>query len=842
MYYNANDIEKKWQKIWDDNKIFHVSHDINKLKNQPKYYILDMFPYPSGSGLHVGHIEGYTASDVIARMKKMQGYNVLHPIGWDSFGLPTERTAIKNNIHPSQITLKNINNFKLQIKRLGFSYDWSREINTSDPKYYKWTQWIFLKLYHKKLAYLDYVPVNWCPALNTVLANEEIKDGKYIETGDLVEKKYMKQWMLKITHYAERLLQDLDTLDWPNNIKIMQKNWIGKSIGTNIKFVIKNMDINLTIFTTKPETIFGVTFCVLSTRHKLINQISTKKQETLINEYIKHNKNEPTIKDNNNNIDGIFTGNVAIHPISGQKIPIWISNYIMHNYGDDALMGVPAHNKIDHKFATKYKIPIINVILNNLNTKQAYIYNKSNILINSHFLNNSTIQQASYKIIDYLKHNNIGYIKTKYKLKDWLFSRQRYWGEPFPIIYINNNTAKPLTIQELPVQLPLINNYKPTNNNITPLSNAPTSWLQTSYKQQHATRELNTMPQWAGSCWYYLRYLDPNNDKQPFDKEKEKYWMPVDLYIGGIEHAVLHLLYARFWHKVLYDCNLVHTLEPFKKLFNQGAILSNSFKDKYGKYYSPKDICIKNNTLLLKHNNTPIFKQIEKMSKSKLNVINPMDIIKQYGADTLRIYELFMGPLEQIKPWQTNGMKGIYKFLHKTWTIITTKKISSSINIHYKSRYNISILHILNQTIKIVTKNTENLKFNTAISQMMIFINHLQKEDTIAKQILNIFLQLLSPYAPHIAEELWSRLGNKKFLLNTVWPKTQKIFNQNNKKTIIIQINGKLKDKFIINKNLSEQELKDITLQNKNIKKLIYQKKIINIIIVKNKLINIVIK
>ncbi len=843
MNYNHANIEPKWQKIWNKKKIFNVTQNISKLINTPKYYILDMFPYPSADGLHIGHPEGYSASDTIARMKRLQGYNVMHPIGWDGFGLPTERAAINKNNHPAKITKQNINNFKHQLKRLGFSYDWSREINTTDPNYYKWTQWMFLQLYKKGLAYLDNVPVNWCSSLGTVLSNEEVKNGVYIETGDKVEQRIMKQWMIKITNYAERLINDLDELDWPTGIKEMQRNWIGKSTGVTINFLLEKLNTTLNIFTNQPETIFGITYCLISTKHKLLNKIITKKQKNEVNKYIKSNKmqiNTNYYKDNT----GVFSGSFAFHPITKLKVPIWISNYITNDYETGVTIGVPGNNKRDYEFAKKFKIPIIQIIdkVNNVIHQQKTGEEK---LINSKFLNNLNILQANNKIVSYLENNKHGKRTIKYKLKDWLFSRQRYWGEPFPIIHLTDGTIRTIKTKDLPVKLPIINNYKPIFNSTTPLSKANKNWIKIKYDDgKIGYRELNTMPQWAGSCWYYLRYLDPKNNKEPFSKKLETYWMPVDLYIGGAEHAVSHLLYTRFLHKVLYDCELVSTKEPFKKLFNQGMILSNSYKDNTGKYYKSNDVEQRNKRFFTKKTGLTIITKIEKMSKSKLNVINPDDIIEKYGADALRLYELFMGPLEQVKIWKIKGISGMYRFLKRVWKLIINERnntLSTKINndVGEKDKFMWSLLQ---KTIKKVTNDTECLHFNTAISQMMIFVNEAIMKEQISKQTINIFLKLLLPYAPHISEELWQRLGNKEILSLDNWPKYDNKYCIDNITTLVIQINGKKIDTIKINKKFIESEIKSLILQKDTVKKIINKNKIKNIIFVPNKVINIVTK
>ncbi|MEO0971648.1 MAG: leucine--tRNA ligase, partial [Pseudomonadota bacterium] len=680
MRYTPSEIEPKWQAIWDEQQPFSTPTDPAQLKARPKYYILDMFPYPSGAGLHVGHPEGYTATDVLARLKRMRGFNVLHPMGWDAFGLPAERAAVRENIHPALITERNINNFRRQIKRLGFSYDWQREINTSSVDYYKWTQWIFLKLYDKGLAYLAEVPVNWCPALGTVLANEEVKDGKYVETGDPVERRSMKQWMLKITAYAERLLDDLEEVDWPEGVKEMQRNWIGKSYGADVVFKLPG-DHSLTVFTTRPDTLFGATYCVLAPEHPLVATLSTDERKAAVDAYVTEatQKSDLLRTDLAKEKTGVFTGSYATHPVTGEAIPVWVADYVLMSYGTGAIMAVPAHDERDHEFARAFGLPIQRVIEGGGDIEQE-AWTGSGKAVNSDFLNGLEVAQAKTKMIAWLEARQAGTGRVQYRLRDWLFSRQRYWGEPFPIVHAEDGEVVPLDTSALPVELPPIDEYRPTDDGQPPLARAPADWSELTLPDgRKATRETNTMPQWAGSCWYYLRYLDPRNDEAPFAKEFEEYWMPVDLYVGGVEHAVLHLLYARFWHKVLFDVGLVHTKEPFQRLFNQGMILAYSFRDAQGKYYHPDDVEERDGAPVLKATGEKLDSQIEKMSKSKLNVVNPDEVIDQYGADAMRLYELFMGPLEQVKPWQMSGVEGVYRFLQRVWRLAVDER-SGSLN------------------------------------------------------------------------------------------------------------------------------------------------------------------
>ena len=684
MRYSRDTIEPlelKSQKKWEDAKAFSTETDLEELKKKPKFYVLDMVPYPSGAGLHVGHPEGYTATDVVARTKRMQGFHVLHPMGWDAFGLPAERAAVKENLHPQIITKRNTDTFRRQIKRLGFSYDWDREVDTSSIDYYQWTQWIFLKMWDKGLAYLAEVPVNWCPALGTVLANEEVKDGKYVDTGDAVERRMMKQWMLKIPVYAERLLQDLDGLDWPDGVKEMQRNWIGKSEGAEVSFAVDGGGA-FSVFTTRPDTLFGATYAVLAPEHPLVATITTAAQKNSVDAYLKKasQKTDLARTDLAKDKSGVFSGAFALNPATGQNIPVWVADYVLMSYGTGAIMAVPAHDERDHEFARVHALPIVQVVKSTGVDVDidAAAFCDDGVAINS---SNSTISlnglgtaEARAAMIQWLESKKHGKGRVTYKLRDWLFSRQRYWGEPFPIVHADDGTVIALAEDQLPIPLPPVDEYKPTEDGRPPLARAKEDWLRVQLPDgRMATRETNTMPQWAGSCWYYLRYLDSKNKNEAWGKALEQYWMPVDLYVGGVEHAVLHLLYARFWHKVLFDCGYVSTKEPFQKLFNQGMILAHSYQDAQGKYYSPadaKDVDLQKGKAVHKESGAVLEVQIEKMSKSKMNVVDPLDVIADYGADALRLYELFMGPLEQVKPWQMAGVEGVYRFLGRTWRLV----------------------------------------------------------------------------------------------------------------------------------------------------------------------------
>ena len=834
--YNPNEIEPKWQKYWDDHKTFKAIDNSSK----PKYYILDMFPYPSGNGLHVGHPEGYTASDIIARYKRMNGFNVLHPIGWDAFGLPAEQYAIKTGTHPRKTTEANIANFKRQIKSLGFSYDWDREINTTDPNYYKWTQWIFLQLYKRGLAYVAEAPVNWCPALGTVLANEEVIDGKSEVGGYEVIRKPMRQWMLKITAYAERLLEDLDELDWPERIKAMQRNWIGKSLGAEVDFALSPkcpVKGNIRVFTTRPDTLFGATFIVLSPEHQLVKSIVTPECKAAVDAYCEAaaKKSDLERTDLAKTKTGVFTGAYAINPVNNKETPIWIADYVLASYGTGAIMSVPAHDTRDYDFAKAFNLPIIPVIEGGDIEKDAYT--GDGIHINSGFIDGLNVPDSKKKMTEWLEEHKVGQASVNYKLRDWLFSRQRYWGEPFPILWDKNHQHHPLPEEQLPLTLPEVKSYEPSGSGESPLANI-TEWL----KVGDMTRETNTMPQWAGSCWYYLRYIDPNNDKAPFSPEKENYWMPVDFYIGGAEHAVLHLLYARFWHKVLYDIGLVHTKEPFKKLFNQGMILGCAYKDQKGAYVHIDNVQKSGDGAVSKITGEPLTMLIEKMSKSRGNVVNPDDVVRDYGADSLRLYEMFMGPLDQVKPWDTEGVMGVNRFLAKCYKLIVSANSDEMNERIADIPCDAETELILNQSVRKVTDDIENLRFNTGISQMMVFSTHLSKLDKIPRRAAETLVLLLSPYAPHLAEELWQKLGHSDSIAYETWPKFDPAKCEISTAKIAIQVLGKLRGTVEIDKSAPESELIEAAkaipavarqLEGKTIKKtIVVPGKILNFIVV----------
>ncbi len=844
-FYNFNEIEKKWQNYWESNKTF-AAKDCDKSK--PKYYVLDMFPYPSAQGLHVGHPEGYTASDIVARYKRMKGFNVLHPIGWDAFGLPAEQYAVQTGTHPATTTQQNIDNMRRQIKSLGFSYDWDRQVDTTDPKYYKWTQWIFLKLFNSyfdqveqkakpieqlpipaglsgeekrkyidehRLAYEAEVAVNWCPELGTVLANEEVIGGVSERGGHPVIRKPMRQWMLRITKYADRLEDDLKLVDWPDSIKKLQTDWIGKSIGAEVDFKVDGFDKIITVFTTRPDTLFGATYMVLSPEHPLVDEITTPSQRKKVQDYCA----KATTKSDLDRTDlakektGEFTGAYAINPVNNEKIQIWISDYVLISYGTGAIMSVPAHDERDFEFAKKFGLKIIPVVeledkeLAAKVEKGEYCFIGDGIAINSGKFTGLSTAEFKEKITNWLNEKKLGKKAVNYKLRDWLFSRQRYWGEPFPLLHCEDGSLTALDEKDLPLVLPEVKTYKPAGTGESPLAMID-DWLNVKLPDgSKAKRETNTMPQWAGSCWYYLRYLDPNNDHVGWEKQKEKYWMPVDLYIGGAEHAVLHLLYSRFWHKLLYDLGYVSTPEPFKKLINQGMILGEDN---------------------------------QKMSKSRGNVVNPDKVITDYGADSMRLYEMFMGPLEATKPWNMQGVEGVHRFLNKVWRTVIDEE-TGSLNSSIKDiETDEETQRLLHQTIRKVTLDIDNFRFNTAISQMMIFVNHLTKLETKPKKAIETFVLVLAPFSPHIAEELWHKLGHTNTLACENWPKFDENLAKEKEIEIAVQILGKIKDKIVVSADADEEEIKQKALACEKVASAIAGKEIKKIIVIKSRLVNIV--
>jgi leucyl-tRNA synthetase len=807
--YNPIEMEPKWQKIWEENKTFKVLDDTT----MPKFYALDMFPYPSGDGLHVGHPEGMTATDIVSRYKRMKGYNVLHPMGWDAFGLPAEQHALNTGQHPKEFTVKNINNFRRQIKTLGFSYDWDREISTTDPEYFKWTQWIFIQLYKKDLAYMDEVSVNWCPALGTVLANEEVIDGLSERGGHPVIRRPMRQWILRITAYAERLLEDLEELDWTEGIKDMQRNWIGKSTGAEVHFAIEgHPDSKLTVFTTRPDTLFGATYCVLAPEHELVEKITTAAQKEAVQQYQEKaaRKSDLERTDLAKDKSGVFTGAYAVNPVNGAKTPIWIADYVLAGYGTGAIMAVPGHDERDYEFAKQFELPIIEVVQGGNLAEEAYAGDGAHV--NSEFLNGMGNVEAIAAMIAWLEKEGKGQGKVTYRLRDWLFSRQRYWGEPIPILHLEDGTMKTVAEDQLPVLLPDITQITPSGTGESPLA-VVEEWVNTIDPEtgMKAKRETNTMPQWAGSCWYYLRYIDPKNDKELCSKELQKQWLPVDLYIGGAEHAVLHLLYARFWHKVLYDLGIVSTKEPFHKLVNQGMILGD--------------------------NN-------EKMSKSRGNVINPDQIVGEFGGDTLRMYEMFMGPLESTKPWNVSGVEGIYRFFNRIWRLFVNEEtgaLNDKIVSSKEEIKNQAFKRTWHRSIKKITEDYEALRFNTAISQLMIFVNDAYKSEQLPYDAMKQFVQLLSPIAPHIAEELWDRLGQKTSLTYAPWPTYDEAWIEEDEVEIVVQVNGKIIERVAISREMEEAAMQELAQNLDKVQEAIAGKTIRKVIVVKGKLVNLVV-
>lgn len=836
--YNHQAIEKKWQKYWEDNKTFKAEID----KNKPKYYVLDMFPYPSGDGLHVGHVEGYTASDIIARYKRMQGFNVLHPMGYDSFGLPAERYAERKGIHPSEVTHKNCDYFTQQMKGVGFSYDWDRLIKTSDPSYYKWTQWIFKLLFDKGLAYEVEIPVNWCPKLGTVLANEEVKDGKYVETGDEVIKKPLRQWMLRITKYAERLLTDLDDLDWPEGIKIMQREWIGKSTGADVTFKVDGSNAEFTVYTTRPDTLFGATYCVLAPEHALVPIITTDAEREKVTAYVAATakKSAQDRLAEAKEKTGAFTGAYAINPVDGRKIPIYIADYVLGDYGYGAIMAVPAHDQRDYDFAKKFDLPIIQVIEGGDITREAW--EGDGALINSGFLNGLHVAESKKKMTEWLEERGLGKGTVNYKLRDWLFSRQRYWGEPFPIIHCADGTIKSLPEKDLPVLLPPMTDFNASKDGEPPLSKA-IDWVNTVDEETGlpAKRETNIMPQWAGSSWYFLRYCDPTNDKEAWSREAEQYWMPVDTYIGGAEHAVLHLLYARFWHKVLFDAGLVSTKEPFQKLFNQGMITAYSYRDDNGKYYHPTDVERRGNDYFVKATGVKVNTQVEKMSKSRYNVANPDDVVRDYGADALRLYEMFMGPVSAEKPWTDEGINGASRFLKRVWGLFIDDDDKLAPRIVAEGG-DIGLDKLIHKTIKGVSEDMEKLSFNTAIAKMMELTNAIYKTQKVNQSVMEAFVLLLSPIAPHMMEELWQRLGHTSTLAYEKWPVYDEAMLQEDEMEIVVQIMGKKRATISVPVDAEQEDVLKIAQAEPRLSDYLSGKQILKVIYVPKRLLNIVVK
>lgn len=884
MEYNFSEIEKKWQKYWEDNKTFKTNFDPSK----PKYYVLDMFPYPSGAGLHVGHPEGYTATDIVSRYKRMKGFNVLHPMGWDAFGLPAEQYAIQTGTHPAITTNKNCDNFRRQIKMLGLSYDWDREINTTDPKYFKWTQWIFIRLYNtwfddrlqkgrpiselpvpddikkegneavrkytdsRRLAYYDNAQVWWCDSCKIVCANEEVlTDGTHEKCGNPVVRKNLKQWMLRIPFYAERLISGLDKLDWPEGVKDMQRNWIGRSTGAEVDFQIDGLNEKLRVFTTRPDTLFGATYMVIAPEHAMVDAITTVDQSDAVKAYINAaaTKSELDRTDLSKDKTGVFTGRYAINPVNGNKIPIWVADYVLTGYGTGAIMAVPAHDTRDFEFAKKFNLPVICILDPSsaepeLRTKVlegnacwtedgAYINSSSSEKgLNINGLNK---EKGIATVIAWLEKTNQGTEKVNYKMRDWLFSRQRYWGEPFPVIHWEDGEISVLDDSALPVELPKLEKYQPGANGESPLANA-TEWLIVTDKNgRKGRRETNTMPQWAGSCWYYLRFVDPTNDNEPFSKAAENYWMPVDLYIGGAEHAVLHLLYSRFWHKVLFDLGIVSTDEPFQKLFNQGMILAFAYETQTGAKVPSDEVEERDGKFFHKTTGEELRQIVAKMSKSLKNVVNPDDVTSQYGADSLRLYEMFLGPLEATKPWADSGVKGVFGFLTRS------HRFFGSLENYFEGDEDLEVLKLLHKTIQKVENDIENLRFNTGISQMMILTNLCMKKGKVTKATGETFARVLAPYAPHLAEEIWETLGHKQTLAYEKWPVAEAKYLEEDTFNYPVSFNGKKRFELELPKDMPANEVEKAALAHTDAQKWLNGQAPKKVIVVPNKIINIVI-
>jgi leucyl-tRNA synthetase len=820
MKYDPALIEPKWQTRWLKEKTFKASEDTSK----KKYYVLDMFPYPSGAGLHVGHLIGYTATDVMARYHWALGEEVMHPMGWDSFGLPAEQYAIRTGTHPAHTTHVNIENFKKQMISVGYAYDWERELRTSDPSFYKWTQWIFTKLYEKGLAYQAKMLVNWCPALGTVLSNEEVENGLSVEGGHPVERRPLKQWILKITEYAERLLDDLQELDWPEGLKRLQENWIGKSVGALVDFNVGSDKI--TVYTTREDTIFGVSYLAIAPEHPLVKTLTTSELQKAIDDYLHacSLKSDLERTELAKEKSGVFTGSYVEHPITGKKVPVWIADYVLMTYGTGAVMGVPAHDERDLEFATKYGLDILPV----------YAEQK---VVNSSYadldLNGLEKEPAREKVGQWLESHQKGKHATQFKLRDWLFSRQRYWGEPFPMLHLEDGTIRLLGEDELPLMPPEVEDFKPSSTGESPLAKV-IDWVEIEdpLTGQKAKRETHTMPQWAGSCWYYLRFCDPQNEKAAWDKENEKYWMPVDLYVGGAEHAVLHLLYARFWHKVLYDLGYVSTKEPFQKLLNQGLVVSRSYQRKEGGYVSSEEVSKEGERYVHWESGEELKSQIEKMSKSKLNGVSPDEVIEEHGADSMRLYALFMGPIDKQKVWSTDGVAGCRRFLNRIYDLVHSEKVCDE-----ESEEAHRLVHPL---IQGVTYDLDNLLFNTAIAKMMEFLNSFVKLSKYPKASLKVVVQLLAPFAPHLGEELWSFLGGEGSVTHAPWPTFEQKYLEKDQVTYVIQINGKVRASLEEKKGLDKEQLLELAKQLPMVQKYLVGE-MRKVILVPNKLLNIVV-
>jgi len=837
--YPFRDIESKWQTFWEQNQTFRLPRTIDT--SRPKYYVLDMFPYPSGDGLHVGHPEGYTATDIVARYKRMRGFNVLHPMGWDAFGLPAEQYAIKTGTHPRITTERNVGRFRQQLKSLGFSYDWSREVNTTDPAYYRWTQWIFKQLFARGLAYQDEKPVWWCPELGTTLANEEVIDGKSEVGGFPCERKPLRQWVLKITEYADKLLEGLDELDWPTSTKEMQRNWIGRSEGAEVDFAVADHDATIRVFTTRPDTLFGATYMVLAPEHALVAELTIASQRSAIDAYREAaaRKSELERTELARDKSGVFTGAYAINPVNGARIPIWIADYVLAGYGTGAIMAVPAQDQRDWEFAAKFDLPIIRTVSPPADF-DGEAWTGDGPCTNSGFLDGLHVDAAKARMIEWLEGQGYGERRINYKLRDWLFSRQRYWGEPFPLVFVD---GEPVAVSdaELPVTLPELDEFKPTGRPEGPLATA-TAWLETEIDGRKAVRETNTMPQWAGSCWYYLRFIDPDNAEALVDPELERYWMPVDLYVGGQEHAVLHLLYARFWHKVLFDAGVISTPEPFVRLVHQGMILGELEFTVDGKRVDEADVEKQGDRFVLRSNPAAtVDARAHKMSKSRGNVVNPDDIVERYGADAFRLYEMFLGPLEQVKPWSTRGVEGTFRFLNRAWRLLIDTGDASLRGAIVDAEPGRDEARLIHQTIAKVTEDIEALRFNTAISALMEFTNAANKWDRIPRAAADSFVLLLAPLAPHLAEELWQRLGHAESLAYAPWPEFDPAYLVADSLVVAVQINGKVRAKIEVPADADEDTVLGLARADGNVSRHLEDMQVRRAIYVPGRIVNFVV-
>ena len=877
MAYDPARIEPKWQEFWLTKETFRAEIDIEK----PKYYVLDMFPYPSGDGLHVGHPEGYTATDILARYKRMRGFNVLHPMGWDAFGLPAEQYAIKTGTHPRDTTRSNIENFKRQIRSLGFSYDWSREIDTTDPGYVRWTQWIFCKLYERDLAYLAEVPVNWCPALGTVLANEEVIDGKSEIGAHPVERVPMRQWMLRITAYADRLLEDLEDLDWPESVKTMQREWIGRSEGAKVRFQVDGkVQRQIEVFTTRPDTLFGATYMVLAPEHPFVEAITSEDRRAAVRDYVESSarKSERSRLAESRQKTGVFTGATATNPANGESVPIWIADYVLATYGTGAIMAVPGHDARDWEFASAFELPIVEVVSGGDVSQAAFTGDGA--AVNSGFLDGLGTDAAKSRMIEWLVEQGLGDREVTYKLRDWLFSRQRYWGEPFPILHAEDGSISLLPEQDLPLTLPELEDFRPSGDFEPPLARVR-EWLEsTDAAGRPAIRDANTMPQWAGSCWYFLRFIDPHNDSEPWSREAERYWMPVDLYVGGAEHAVLHLLYSRFWHKVFYDLGLVHTKEPFQKLVNQGMILGNSFRyfddnvsdspETEAKVYAASEVLHSDEGVTSRsgaplkprfvptrdvnfdeegrpfhpaHHGLELEVVVEKMSKSRGNVVNPDDVIGEFGADAMRLYEMFIGPLDKSAPWSTDGIHGIYRFLQRAWRLLVEEQSEGGETLRSleDGRGSDGQARLTAQTIAGVTEDLESMRFNTAISKLMVFSRDIVKKGaSLPRDAAESFVLLLSPMAPHLGEELWQRLGHDDTLAYEAWPVADESLLVEDEIKLVIQVNGKRRGEIVVAADAPREAIESAALACEGVAKHLAGRDPKKVIVVPGRLVNVV--